>query len=249
MRIQGIHLQGLAPPRGEHQIACEPGYNAILVSDPATGRRLVELVSQLLYPPAEMSAQLDWVAPAETSPARADLALKFGADALRVPVRVARDTRARAAHPADRGSGQLLRIRRRCGWSRARIATARRRDPDSAHRCESRRLDPARGSRSLALAARPIGCKRAANQSHARWIGPGIDCDHVEAHRVVARGSRPCEELPGCAHDATLLAERYRLLCGPEGAAAAQPHLDEAQRLAVEPEQIEFRVTEVQVPG
>jgi hypothetical protein len=45
MRIQGIHLQGLDPPRGEHQIACEPGYNAILVSDPATGRRLVELVS------------------------------------------------------------------------------------------------------------------------------------------------------------------------------------------------------------
>lgn len=84
MRIHGIHLQGIRAPQGEHRIAFDPGYNAVLGSDLAETQAVLGLLTALLYPAEGAEALSTYGETPDGKPARAGLSLSFGADAYRV---------------------------------------------------------------------------------------------------------------------------------------------------------------------
>ncbi len=84
---------------------------------------------------------------------------------------------------------------------------------------------------------------------HPRWLEPRIDGENVEAHLPEARQSARGQDLRGGAGHAALLASVDRRFCRAEALAPAQPNLDEAQGVAVEGDQIELGVTQVDISG
>jgi hypothetical protein len=111
MRIHGVHLNGLDSPRGVHQLACEPGYNAVVCPDTHTAGRLMELVRALLCDPGALEGR-----------GRADLSLSLGGSAYRVVADLARGRTALARYEGDdtprrvaTGPGAILRALRAAG--------------------------------------------------------------------------------------------------------------------------------------
>ncbi len=59
MRVHGIQLRGLTSPSGDHQLALDPGYTVLRVSEPETARRLLALTRALLHPESARVAEID----------------------------------------------------------------------------------------------------------------------------------------------------------------------------------------------
>jgi hypothetical protein len=84
LRVHGIHLQGIRTPPGEHRLAFDPGYNAVIADSAANAQALVRLFEALLYPSDDPAALIGWKLPGDPKPARAGLSFSFGVDAFRV---------------------------------------------------------------------------------------------------------------------------------------------------------------------
>ena len=78
MRIHGIHLQGIRAPQGEHRIAFDPGYNAVLGSDRTETLAVLGLLNALLYPSPDLAELEAYRDGPDGKPPRAGLSISFG---------------------------------------------------------------------------------------------------------------------------------------------------------------------------
>ena len=101
MRIHGIQLRGLTVPSGDHQLALDPGYTVLRLSDPGAARRFVALARALLYPESEHLAQLD-------TRGRAVLTLALRSDACLVAADFARGRVSLGRHEVAGGGYKAL---------------------------------------------------------------------------------------------------------------------------------------------
>jgi hypothetical protein len=98
VRIHGIHLRGIRTPRGEHRIACDPGYNVVVASSESEAAALVRLIELLLYPRDDPAAFAPWNDPGGPS-GRAELSFSFGNESYRTIYDFERSRFVLARHP------------------------------------------------------------------------------------------------------------------------------------------------------
>ena len=84
---------------------------------------------------------------------------------------------------------------------------------------------------------------------YLRRVMRGVDGHDVEADLAEAREPSGGQDFRGRAGDATLLSRVDRFLCAAEAVAAAESHLDEAERVTVESHEVQLGVPEVNVPS